>query len=361
MLKVSWISLIAISIFWTTWTIGLPVGTIGGGSKVMRTMRNLLISLNGTKTNCPKKLMRLCRREKNFTDVLQEALILTVENCHEQFKYTRWNCTLNKRLFNDVTRETSIVTSIFAASLTHAFARSCGENKLSKCDSGRTKTNEISRASYLYKNHSSAWTDKKLKLRGPSDNVKFGRQMARKILIGGNQRSSKKRGMMNNFKDIVSWHNIEIGLMTVGKSKDDCQCQGFSSSCTIKICRRLLNDFKESAKNIRDRYPKALLIRDESDEAKYLKFRISKKHRRRLPLNYHGEKINQLQLYYIKPSPNFCKDTHDRKCFNEINCSTLCCGRGFKTNEIQTPSKCNCGKKNKCKTCSTLMKIHTCK
>lgn len=110
---------------------------------------------------------------------------------------------------NTVSRESSVATAIFSASLTHTFAKSCSNRKLKRCDK------------LLPQNVT--WTNKHWEIRAPSDDLKFGRRMARKILMGPSTRSMKKSA---SFKNAVSIHNLEVGLK-VRKTEDEINCLSF--------------------------------------------------------------------------------------------------------------------------------------
>lgn len=81
-------------------------------------------------------------------------------------------------------------------------------------------------------------------------------------------------------------------------------------------------------------------------------------------------------LVYLEPSPNFClknsrlgiQGTHGRQC-NDTSigldgCDLMCCGRGYRTQEVIVVERCACifhwCCEVKCKTCHIRKTIHTC-
>lgn len=81
-------------------------------------------------------------------------------------------------------------------------------------------------------------------------------------------------------------------------------------------------------------------------------------------------------LVYLEPSPGFCEKnsrqgiqgTHGRQC-NDTSigvdgCDLMCCGRGYRTEEVIVTEKCGCTFhwccEVKCKNCKTKKTIHRC-
>lgn len=81
-------------------------------------------------------------------------------------------------------------------------------------------------------------------------------------------------------------------------------------------------------------------------------------------------------LVYFEQSPGFCEKnlrlgilgTHGRQCNNTSmgfdGCELMCCGRGYRTQEVTVVERCACTFhwccEVKCKTCVTKKTIHTC-
>lgn len=81
-------------------------------------------------------------------------------------------------------------------------------------------------------------------------------------------------------------------------------------------------------------------------------------------------------LVYLEPSPGFCtknsrlgiQGTYGRQC-NDTSigvdgCDLMCCGRGYRTQEVIVVERCSCTFhwccEVKCKTCHIRKTIHTC-
>lgn len=81
-------------------------------------------------------------------------------------------------------------------------------------------------------------------------------------------------------------------------------------------------------------------------------------------------------MVYLEPSPGFCErnprlgiqGTHGRQC-NDTSigvdgCDLMCCGRGYRTQEVTVVERCACTFhwccEVKCKVCRVKKTIHTC-
>ncbi|XP_015610334.1 protein Wnt-4 isoform X2 [Cephus cinctus] len=305
-------------------------GKYGGlESTILSSVRNLVATRNGS---CPKRLRNLCAREVNLTDVLEEAISLSLEHCQDHFRYTRWNCTINHRLFQIVSRETAMVTAFVAASLVQTLTRACGNERFSVCRKSLSEN-------FTY-------FDKQLVVHSQSDDLHFGRRMAHRIL-GLPRRKRKVNKTKRPLEDVLMAHNAQLGLQVVAEFEDSCQCHGVSGSCSIKSCKRRLVQFEKPAKFLRERYPIAARVESLEESSK-------------------KKKMPRRRLVYAAASPNFCKLTHGRECSGEMNCSTLCCGRGFLTRDVRISKRCKCKMfpsccNLKCETCFLTKTIYTCK
>lgn len=94
------------------------------------------------------------------------------------------------------------------------------------------------------------------------------------------------------------------------------------------------------------------------------------------PYNPDHKPPTQKDLVYFEQSPGFCEKnlrlgilgTHGRQC-NDTSigvdgCDLMCCGRGYRTQEVTVVERCACTFhwccEVKCKTCRTKKTIHTC-
>lgn len=94
------------------------------------------------------------------------------------------------------------------------------------------------------------------------------------------------------------------------------------------------------------------------------------------PYNADHKTPTAKDLVYFETSPGFCEKnlrlgilgTHGRQC-NDTSigvdgCDLMCCGRGYRTQEVTVVERCACTFhwccEVKCKTCRTKKTIHTC-
>ena len=94
------------------------------------------------------------------------------------------------------------------------------------------------------------------------------------------------------------------------------------------------------------------------------------------PFNPDHKPPTPKDLVYLEPSPGFCEKnprlgilgTSGRQC-NETSlgvdgCDLMCCGRGYRTQEVIVVERCACTFhwccEVKCKTCRMKRTIHTC-
>ncbi|EDS27052.1 WNT4 [Culex quinquefasciatus] len=257
-----------------------------------------------------------CRRDVGLPEAIKEARRLAVTHCEEQFRYDRWNCSIETRgkrnIFKKVYRETAFVHALTAAAITHSVARACGEGKMSKCQCASEKRPEATRL---------AW-----KWGGCSDNVKHGKRVTRNFL-------ELQPGADGDPVAEMLRHDSEVGIEAVTSTMNDrCKCHGVSGSCSLKTCWRKLGDFNATAAILRTKYHHAIR-----------KIPINNKtSRRAAPKELRDRDTTYDQLYYFETSPTFCSVTRGRRCVHPDNCATLCCGRGYTTKVIKTIEKCRC-------------------
>lgn len=146
-----------------------------------------------------------------------------------------------------------------------------------------------------------------------------------------------------------------------------CRCHGISGSCAVRTCWKALPEFHTVGNSLKLKYENSVEI---SPAARPTEFRRREKRMRREP-------ITELELVYVERSPNYCRHdpgrgifgTKGRECRQTStgpdSCHSLCCGRGYNTQEIRYIEHCRCKFiwccQVKCKTCETLVDKHTCK
>lgn len=187
--------------------------------------------------------------------------------------------------------------------------------------------------------------------------------------------------------------------------KQECKCHGMSGSCTVKTCWMRLPSFRVIGDLLKDRYdgashvtssntgqnrnsnkahsnrlpknPKINAIMSNSIHAKRENKRKQHKYGFQLkPFNPEHKPPDTKDLVYYEMSPGFCErnpklgiqGTHGRQC-NDTSmgvdgCDIMCCGRGYRTQEVVVVERCNCTFhwccEVKCDVCRTKKTIHTC-
>ncbi|XP_065357698.1 protein Wnt-4 [Calliphora vicina] len=263
-----------------------------------------------------------CRKEFGLPDTIREARRLATTHCEDQFRYDRWNCSIEIRgkrnIFKKLYKETAFVHALTAAAMTHSIARACAEGRMTKCSCGPRKQNRA---------------DQTFQWGGCNDNLKHGKRVTRSFL-------DLRGGDSDEVTEILR-HDSEVGIEAVSTlMKDKCKCHGVSGSCSMKTCWKKLSDFNATATLLRQKYnqairkaPNARTMRREAPSS-----RVKKPKQRR-------KKQQQSQyttLYYLETSPTYCSVTKDRQCLNPDNCANLCCGRGYTTRVFKQVEKCRC-------------------
>ncbi|KAH8378511.1 hypothetical protein KR093_011749 [Drosophila rubida] len=112
-----------------------------------------------------------CRKETGLPGTLNEARKLATQHCEDQFRYDRWNCSIETRgkrnIFKKLYKETAFVHALTAAAMTHSIARACAEGRMTKCSCGPRKQNRA---------------DQDFQWGGCNDNLKHGKRVTRSFL-----------------------------------------------------------------------------------------------------------------------------------------------------------------------------------
>ncbi|KAH8255777.1 hypothetical protein KR038_010313 [Drosophila bunnanda] len=262
-----------------------------------------------------------CRKETGLPGTLSEARRLATSHCEEQFRYDRWNCSIETRgkrnIFKKLYKETAFVHALTAAAMTHSIARACAEGRMTKCSCGPKKHNREAQ--------DFQWG-------GCNDNLKHGKRVTRSFL-------DLRGGDGDEVSEILR-HDSEVGIEAVSSlMMDKCKCHGVSGSCSMKTCWKKMADFNATATLLRKKYNEA--IRKAPNQRSMRQASSSRmkkpKQRRKKP-----QQSQYTTLYYLETSPSYCGVTKDRQCLHPDNCGTLCCGRGYTTKEFKHVEKCRC-------------------
>ncbi|MEJ1273002.1 wingless-type MMTV integration site family member 9A [Cricetulus griseus] len=295
-----------------------------------------------------RKQRRMCRRDPGVAETLVEAVSMSALECQYQFRFERWNCTLEGRyrasLLKRGFKETAFLYAISSAGLTHALAKACSAGRMERCTCDEAPDLE----------NREAW-----QWGGCGDNLKYSSKFVKEFL---GRRSSK------DLRARVDFHNnlvIKAGVETT------CKCHGVSGSCTVRTCWRQLAPFHEVGKHLKHKYETALKVGSTTNEATGEAGAISPP-RGRASGSGGGDPLPRTpELVHLDDSPSFClagrfsPGTAGRRCHREKNCESICCGRGHNTQSRVVTRPCQCQVRwccyVECRQCTQREEVYTCK
>lgn len=280
----------------------------------------------------------MCKRDPGLVKVLETAVTQALDACEDTFRYDRWNCSTifyNKQkrsIFHMIYRETALVFSLIAASITHAVAKGCASGELSRCSCFQSP-----------KKHQGLW-----KGFGCGDDLRHGKKITRNFL-------DFKHAGTDYIAEVIK-QDVVVGMDAVSEQmREVCKCHGFSGSCTTKTCWKRLGPFNSAMGLLKKQYHHAVKKKVLNYTSKRA---ITPKVRKKI-------RLDRKSLVYLQKSPNLCGTTSGRICKDKVNCATLCCGQGYRKMEIVVDSRCKCRMVNccfvKCDTCKKNVSIFTCK
>ncbi|CAL1527163.1 unnamed protein product [Lymnaea stagnalis] len=299
--------------------------------------------------------LQVCKDNPQSLLCISEGARRGILECQSQFRFERWNCTTqrNYTVFGPVlrkgTRETAFVYAVLSAGVVHSVTQACSVGNLTDCSCDMSRYGEAD---------VDGW-----KWGGCSDNVAYGLWFSKTFVDAPDavgQNGKTVRSMMN-------LHNNEVGRKTVEKLMSrKCRCHGVSGSCAIKTCWRGLPAFKDIGQYLKDGYERSVRLAGRAQT----KLRRKEKSKRRVPISHE-------ELVHLSKSPNYCKHnpkkgilgTNGRVCNRTSkgaeSCDLLCCGRGYNTQVVRHVERCQCKFHwccyVECKSCETMIDIHTCK
>ncbi|XP_028834294.1 protein Wnt-9a isoform X1 [Denticeps clupeoides] len=319
-----------------------------------------------------KKQRRMCRRDPGVAETLMEAISMSALECQYQFRFERWNCTLEGRYRANILKrgfkETSFLYAISSAGLTHAMAKACSAGRMERCTCDEAPDLE----------NREAW-----QWGGCGDNLKYSNKFVKDFLGKKSNKDLRAR---------VDMHNTNVGMKVIKAGVETtCKCHGVSGSCTVQTCWRQLSPFHTIGNQLKLLYETSLKVGSSSNDAtgegdigqsrgqQHLQQQQQQQqHHPNLPLlQAHGTLGSKDQiprtvdLIHIEDSPNFCRSskyspgTSARKCYKDKNCDAICCGRGHNTQSRVVTRPCQCQVRwccyVECKQCTQREEVYTCK
>jgi hypothetical protein len=288
------------------------------------------------------------------------------------------------KTFNIIgSRETAFIYAINSAALMYEITRACSRGDLSKCICNKNLNNDID----VNKATAAKGLNKFYEWNGCSENVLFGYKLSKKFVDSDElidaEIKNKKLLLKNKQNQLMNLHNNEVGRRIIlKKMKQICKCHGVSGSCSIKVCWKIMPEFRVIGDELMNKYALAARI-----DTKKPRERIKKL--REIVLSRYSRNLNTKpnlkdDLVFISKSPNFCRKnlvhgvigTNKRLCSSmnstQLNlsdqaresCEYLCCGRGFHTQIVEVEEECECQFQwccsVKCKKCKKKMIQYFC-
>ncbi|KAM4678422.1 protein Wnt-16 [Discoglossus pictus] len=319
----------------------------------------------------------LCKRKPYLLSSIREGARLGIQECRNQFKHERWNCSISPIIstssssfslsvlsssiasaqsvfgyeLSSGTKETAFISAVTAAGLVHSVTRSCSAGNMTECSCDTSLQNGGSASEGWH------WG-------GCSDDLQYGMWFSRKFLDAPYKNST---GPESEVLNAMHLHNNEAGRQAVVKLMTvDCRCHGVSGSCAVKTCWKSMSSFEKIGNYLKDKYENSIQISD----------RLKRKVRRK-EKNYRKIPLRKEELVYSNRSPNYCVEdrklgisgTHGRECNRTSDgpdgCNLLCCGRGYNTHVVRHVERCECKFVwccyVRCRRCESMTDVHTCK
>ncbi|KAK2725207.1 protein Wnt-4-like [Artemia franciscana] len=304
--------------------------------------------------------IEVCQTHPNAIQSVSHGARKAIHQCQYQFRNERWNCTAieDKRIFENTiergSKETAFIYAVTSAGVVHAVTQACSLGNLTECSCDMRKQGRS--------------TPEGWKWGGCSDNLRYGVAFSRQFVDAPERTLKQQKVKEKVFKyarNLMNLHNNEAGRRAISNlMRMQCRCHGVSGSCEMKTCWRTLPPFNEVGSILKQRYEHAVQVATRNAKLQQKKKR-------------HISPISKTDLVHIHKSPNYCVEdlkrgvlgTTGRVCNKTSNgpnsCDLLCCGRGYNTQVVKQVERCFCKFvwccTVKCKTCVTMIDVHTCK
>ncbi|XP_023652650.2 protein Wnt-2-like [Paramormyrops kingsleyae] len=297
---------------------------------------------------------QLCRQHPSVMLVIGAGIKDWMDECKEQFRHQRWDCSAvareqgsYRRLPPRDTREVAFMYAVSSAGMVHTLARACSQGELDtcSCDPHKTGISSDSQGSF-------SWG-------GCSDNINFAVSFARAFIDAQEGKQRDARALMN-------LHNNRVGRKAVRCSmSQECKCHGVSGSCAVRTCWMALRDFRRTGDYLHRKYDGAIQVVMNQYGTRFTRAHES------------FGNLTKNELVYMETSPDYCirepesgsMGTGGRACNRTSKgtdgCEVMCCGRGYNTARVSRTSQCECTFHwcctVHCKDCQELVDVHTCK
>jgi len=312
--------------------------------------------------------IEVCQAHPNTIHSVSDGARKGIQQCQYQFRNERWNCTTKdvQNVFGSTlergSRETAFIYAVTSAGVVHAVTQACSLGNLTECSCDMQKQGLD--------------TPEGWKWGGCSDNLRYGIQFARQFVDAPERAIQKKQ---RNVRNLMNLHNNEAGRKAIATlMRMQCRCHGVSGSCELKTCWRTMPSFGQVGDFLKQKYENAVQMKPTKFERT-----MAFKSKDRLKSHVVSKRqtgsslLSKQDLVHIHKSPNYCVEdakkgilgTSGRACNKNStgsdSCDLLCCGRGYNTQVVRHVERCFCRFvwccNVKCKTCVTMIDVHTCK
>lgn len=300
----------------------------------------------------------------NYTDLIRsvgEGVRLSIDECQEQFRYRKWNCSIGKKgsvfgpMIRKASRESAFISGITSAGVAFAVTEACAEGRSMHCrcdNSIRGKTE-------------AGW-----QWGGCNRPISYGIWFSKLFIDQVEVLTRKKRHPRKQ----MNLHNNQAGREIIRNNLwTRCKCHGMSGNCNVKTCWLAQPKFPEIGKKLKDRYDSA----HEMEFEYKIKKNGKKKFKKLVPKYKEYLPPSPLDFIYYDESPDYCTNnnslgisgTKGRPCNISSSgvdgCELMCCRRGYNVDIVEESKSCNCQFvwccSVKCDTCTEAVPKYTCK
>jgi len=179
--------------------------------------------------------------------MVQRGVNISIHECQHQFKNERWNCPAFRHDTDDSgelietkpgSRESAFVHAITSAAIAYRVTAACSDENLQHCTCDPKK-----------RGGSSTDEQGKFEWNGCSDNINYGVDFAQRYL-------DSLETSENHAINLINLHNNLIGRKAVKKFvKRKCRCHGPTSTCPIRTCFQILEDFRMTGNYLKEIRP----------------------------------------------------------------------------------------------------------